>query len=229
MRGWPGSTFSSFRFKAMITINKNSSSKSHPIGSEAVRKTFTDWATLYDATHGWLPKRREARLALGIRRGDRVLDLATGTGLNLPHLRELVGEEGRVTGVDVTPAMLNIARARIERRGWNNVEVREGDAAALEFPDASFDKVICAYALSIIPDYARAIQEARRVLVPGGRFVSLEMQAMARALPGWLQPVPHLCAVDMSRRTQEEIRRVFPNLELRKYWLGMILIAVATK
>lgn len=196
---------------------------------DAVRKTFTAWAPIYNPIHVWLPKRREARLALGVQRGDRVLDLATGTGLNLPHLRELVGEEGHVVGVDLTPAMLDIARAQIERHGWKNVEVREADAANLPFPEASFDKVICAFALNIIPDYVRAIEEVKRVLVPGGRFVSLEMEAKIHNLPRWLQPVPHICAVDMSHRMLDELRRVFPNTRVRKYWLGMVFVAVATK
>lgn len=195
-----------------------------------VRKTFTAWAPIYNPTHGpLLPKRREARLALGVERGDRVLDLATGTGLNLPHLRELVGAEGRVTGVDLTPAMLDIARAQIERHGWENVEVREADAAALPFPDASFDKAICAFALNIIPEYVRAIEELKRVLVSGGRFVSLELESKIHSLPRWLQPVPHICTIDMSHRMLDEIRRVFPDTQVRKYWLGMVFIAVATK
>lgn len=192
----------------------------------AVRKTFTDFAPRYDAMHSWLP-RREARLALGVETGDRVLDLATGTGLNLPHLRKLVGKEGRVVGVDLTPAMLDVARQRITRSAWTNVEAREADAAQLPFPDASFDKVICAYALNIIPEYVRAIEEVRRVLVPGGRFVSLEMQL--HSLPRWLQPTMNICAVDMTHRTLDELRRAFPTLQVRKRWLGMMFIAVATK
>ena len=66
---------------------------------DAVRKTFTNWAPFYNPTHGWsLPKRRAARLALDLRPGEGVLDLACGTGLNFPHLRELVGEHGQVVG-----------------------------------------------------------------------------------------------------------------------------------
>ncbi len=196
---------------------------------DAVRKTFTDWAPVYNPTHGWLPKRRAARLALGVQPGDCVLDLATGTGLNLAHLRELVGDEGRVIGVDLTPAMLDIAHTQIERRSWKNVEVREADAAQLPFPAASFDKAICSFALSIIPDYVRALEEVKRVLVPGGRFVSLEMESKLHNVPRWLQPVSHICDVDMSHHTLDELRRVFPHTQVRKYWLGLIFIAVATK
>ncbi len=148
--------------------------------------------------------------------------------MNFAHLRELVGEEGYVLGVDVTPAMLDIARQRIVRRGWKNVEVRESDAARLPFPDASFDKAICTFALNIIPDYVRAIQEVKRVLVPGGRFVSLEMQSSNHRLPGWLKPMMNICAVDMSHQTLDELRHVFADVWVRHYWMGMFFITVAT-
>lgn len=197
---------------------------------DAVRKTFTDWAPIYNPTHGWtLPKRRAARLALDLKLGDRVLDLACGTGLNFPHLRQLVGEQGQVVGVDLTPAMLNIARKMIVTKGWKNVEVREADAANLPFSDSYFDKVIISFALNIIPDYVKAIQEVRRVLVPGGRFVALEMQAGIHSLPAWLQPLSHICAVDMTHDTLSAIQDVFKQVELHRYWLGMIFVAVAKK
>jgi demethylmenaquinone methyltransferase/2-methoxy-6-polyprenyl-1,4-benzoquinol methylase len=197
---------------------------------DAVRKTFTDWAPFYNPTHGWtLPKRRAARLALELRPGDRVLDLACGTGLNFPHLRELVGERGGVTGVDLTPAMLDIACKVIETRGWKNVELQEADAADLPFPDASFDKVIVSFALTIIPEPIKALEEIWRVLVPGGRFVALEMRAGIHSLPAWLQPLPHICAVDMRHDTLHEMRSVFGTVEVKNYWFGMIFVAVATK
>ncbi len=197
---------------------------------DMVRKVFTDWAPFYNPTHSWtLPKRRAARLALDLKPGDRVLDLACGTGLNFPHLRELVGEGGQVVGVDLTPAMLDIARKQIKGSDWKNVEVREADAANLPFPDASFDKVIISFALTIIPESLKAIEEVRRVLVPGGRFVALEMRAGIHSLPAWLQPLPHICAVDMSHDTLDEIRHVFQDVDVRAYWMGLIFVAVAQK
>lgn len=102
---------------------------------EQVRETFTDWAPRYNATHAWrILKRREARLALRAQPGDRVLEIACGTGLNFPHLRQLIGDQGSLMGVDITTAMLNIARQEIARHGWQNVEVREADVARLPFP-----------------------------------------------------------------------------------------------
>ncbi len=197
---------------------------------DAVRKTFTDWAPLYDATHGSaLLKRREAVLALGLERGDRVLDLACGTGLNLAHLRERVGEEGHVTGVDLVPAMLRLANQRIARHRWKNVETREADAARLPFPEASFDKAICSFALNIIPDHVRAIREVERVLAPGGRFVSLEIQSTQGDVPGWLEHMAAVCAVDTRRQTLGPLQSAFTNVQVRRYWWGMISLAVAEK
>jgi demethylmenaquinone methyltransferase/2-methoxy-6-polyprenyl-1,4-benzoquinol methylase len=197
---------------------------------DAVRKTFTGWAPYYNPTHGWtLPKRRAARLALALQLGDRVLDLACGTGLNFPHLRELVGERGHIIGADLTPAMLDIARQLIASKGWQNVDVREADAAYLPFADASFDKVLISFALTIIPDYVKAIEEVHRVLVPGGRFVALEIQAGMHSLPTWLQPLPHICAVDMSHDTLPAIQKVFPQVYVSYYWMKMIFVAVAQK
>jgi len=202
---------------------------------EQVRKAFTDWAPRYNATHAWgLLKRREARLALDVQPGDRLLEIACGTGLNFPHLRRLTGDRGSIVGVDLTPAMLDIARQQIARKGWTNVEVREADAARLPFPDASFDKAFCAFALNIIPDYERAIAEVWRVLVPGGRFAALEMRSMdVSSLSGWLGNLAHrlmgVCAVDSSHRTLEAIQEAFGEVQLRRYLAGMVFTAVARK
>ena len=202
---------------------------------EQVHKTFTEWAPRYNATHGWrLLKRREARLALGVLAGDRVLEIACGTGLNFPHLRQLIGDNGSLTGLDLTPAMLDIAQLEIERHGWKNVEVRQGDAARLPFPDDSFDKAFCAFALNIIPDFERAIAEVWRVLVPGGRFVALEMRSMdVSSLSGRLGHLAHrlmgVCAVDTEHRSLDAIQTTFGEVQVRRYLGGMVFIAVGTK
>jgi ubiquinone/menaquinone biosynthesis C-methylase UbiE len=196
----------------------------------AVRKTFNDWAPVYNATHAWsLPRRHTARLALGLKPGQRVLDLACGTGLNFSHLRELVGEPGQVTGVDLSPRMLDVARKLIAAHGWKNVEVREADAASLPFPDASLDQAIVSFALNIIPDYVGAIEEVKRVLVRGGKFVALEMTPALHALPAWLQPIPHVCGVDMTHDALGELQRAFGAIDVRHYWLRMVSLAVCTK
>ena len=91
------------------------------------------------------------------------LEVAIGTGLNLPHYAADV----RLTGVDFSPAMLDLARRRAEQLG-RPVDLREADASALPFTPASFDTVVCTYGLCAIPDDSRAVSEMNRVLRPGG-------------------------------------------------------------
>ena len=98
-----------------------------------------------------------------------VLEIGVGTGRNLPYYPAHV----RLTGVDLNPAMLDIARRRVADLG-REVDLRLGDAQALDLPDSQFDTVVATLALSSIPDDHRAVSEVRRVLRPGGRFIVLD-------------------------------------------------------
>jgi ubiquinone/menaquinone biosynthesis C-methylase UbiE len=98
-----------------------------------------------------------------------VLELAVGTGRNLPYYRADV----RLTAIELSPQMLEIASKRAEELR-RDVDLRIGDAQALEFEDQSFDTVIIAFGLCTIPDDRAAVSEAHRVLRPGGRLVLLE-------------------------------------------------------
>jgi ubiquinone/menaquinone biosynthesis C-methylase UbiE len=98
-----------------------------------------------------------------------VLEIGIGTGRNLPHYRADVS----LIGIELSPAMLEIARARARELG-REVDLRVGDAQALGFPDDSFDAVVCTLSLCTIPDDRAAVAEVRRVLRPGGRFLLLE-------------------------------------------------------
>ncbi len=98
-----------------------------------------------------------------------VLEIAVGTGRNLRHYPDRVN----LTGIEFSPAMLEIARKAAADLG-RTVDLRVGDAQALEFPDGSFDTVVCTLALCTIPDDRAAVSEAKRVLRPGGRFLLLE-------------------------------------------------------
>ncbi|TMR88370.1 class I SAM-dependent methyltransferase [Nonomuraea basaltis] len=94
--------------------------------------------------------------------GDTI-EIAIGTGMNLP----LYPEGVRLTGVEWSPAMLDLARRRASALGIK-ADLREGDAQALDFPAAGFDTVVCTFSLCAIPDDRRAIAEMARVLRPGG-------------------------------------------------------------
>ena len=97
------------------------------------------------------------------------LEIAFGTARNLPHYAGDV----RLTGVELSPEMAAIAEDRLAEVG-RPADLRVGDAQALDFPDASFDTVVSTLTLCTIPDPALAVEEAFRVLRPGGRFVALE-------------------------------------------------------
>ena len=101
--------------------------------------------------------------------GLEVLELAAGTGL---VTRELARTAKRVVATDLSEGMLAVLRGRLDEQGSTGVEVRTADAAALGFPDASFDAVVMANLLHLLPDPAIALQEACRVLRPGGLLLA---------------------------------------------------------
>ncbi len=107
-----------------------------------------------------------------LRPGERVLDVATGVGEPALRAAAIVGAEGRVVGTDIAPEMLQIARERAEESGLDNVEFLEMDAEDLDFPQSSFDVVLCRFGLMFLSDVERALRGVRRVLVPGGRFAA---------------------------------------------------------
>jgi arsenite methyltransferase len=106
------------------------------------------------------------RLALG----ERVLDLGSGAGTDSLIAAQMVGAQGRVTGIDMTAEMLAKARAAAAEMGASNVEFVESEAERLPFPDASFDVVISNGVIDLIPDKDAVFAEVFRVLVPGGRI-----------------------------------------------------------
>ncbi|MDQ3669424.1 MAG: methyltransferase domain-containing protein [Actinomycetota bacterium] len=102
--------------------------------------------------------------------GERVLDVGSGAGTDSLVAAQMVGPEGRVTGIDMTPEMLEKARAGARELGAENVEFVEGEAEELPFPDASFDVVISNGVIDLVPDKDAVFSEIYRVLTPGGRI-----------------------------------------------------------
>jgi ubiquinone/menaquinone biosynthesis C-methylase UbiE len=132
---------------------------------ERLRRYWNKHAGSYDREMGFFDRHLfgDTRDWVCSQASGEVLEVAVGTGLNLPHYPRQV----RLTGVEWSPAMLDIARRRADELG-RQVDLRLGDAQALEFPDASFDTVVCTFSLCGIPDDRRAVGEMDRVLRPGG-------------------------------------------------------------
>ena len=106
-----------------------------------------------------------------LKEGEVVLDLGSGAGLDAFFASQKVGETGKVIGVDMTPEMLEKARANAEKMGTKNVEFRQGDIEALPIEDNSVDVIISNCVINLAPDKAKVFNESFRVLKPGGRMM----------------------------------------------------------
>ncbi|WP_373504145.1 class I SAM-dependent methyltransferase [Aestuariivirga sp.] len=139
------------------------------IDQSDVRSAYRRWAPVYDHTFG---KFVEAAARTVTARANcfsgRLLEAGVGTGLALPHYGPNLG----VTGIDLSPDMLERARERVSKRGQGNVEaLLEMDAMALEFADASFDVAVAMFVMTVVPDPARVMHELARVTKPGGKVL----------------------------------------------------------
>lgn len=172
--------------------------------------------------------------ALGLRPGDRVVEIACGTGLNFPALVAAVGPGGRVIGVDLTDAMLERARRRVRRAGWRNVELVHADAATWPFPPG-IHGILCTAGLSLISEYDDVIERAATALAPGGRMVvydfkrreggsgwSARLQALLRRPFGQTRDLAE-------RRPWESLARHLPDFEMTELYGGSAYVAVGRK
>lgn len=134
---------------------------------QAVKAAYRRYARIYDVIFGAVlqPGRRAVLEALNLKPGDRVLEVGVGTGISLP----LYPRDVRIAGIDVSLEMLEKARARVARAKLSNVEaLLEMDAEAMAFPDASFDKVVAMYVVSVVPRPEKLLEELHRVCRPDG-------------------------------------------------------------
>lgn len=144
--------------------------------TEKTRQLWEHRADHYDTGNRWEPAAvRESRRILCAGARGRTLEVAVGTGLNLRHYPPQV----ELTGVDLSPAMLDKARQKARSQGRPATLV-EGDAQDLSYNDGSFDTVVCLFALCTIPDQERALTEIHRLLVPGGRLLMADHIEYAR-------------------------------------------------
>ena len=143
-----------------------------PPPADQVARLFDQLADGYDrAALRFFPFAAD-RLAerLAPRPGEKILDVATGTGAVAVALAQRLAGSGRVMAVDIAERMLDRAYANVRRMALHNVDLHPMDAAALEFRSGYFDAVACSFGLFFMQDMADALREWRRVLRPGGRI-----------------------------------------------------------
>lgn len=138
--------------------------------AERMESYYRSTAADYDAfRERLLHGRRELVGLLPAAPGGHLVDMGAGTGSNIAHLDERRRKEyGRITLVDVSASMLAVARDRVERSGWDNVETVLASATDYRPPEGRADVVVFSYALTMMPDWFTAVDHARAILRPGG-------------------------------------------------------------
>lgn len=155
------------------------------LDNPAVTKTYRRLAPIYDKTFG---KFADAALRQTIERANQLegnlLEVGVGTGLALPHYKPQLA----VTGIDLSPHMLQRARARISKTGCGNIHsLLEMDATKLEFSDASFDVVVALYVMTVAPEPAKVMHELARVTKPGGKILICNHFSVDKGLRGIIE------------------------------------------
>ena len=162
-------------------------------------EVYTIMSEDYTKLDGYNP---DADLGLGcglptqfakIKTGDTVIDLGSGAGNDCFVARAETGETGKVIGVDFTPAMIEKARINAERRGYNNVEFRQGDIENMPVSDNTADVVVSNCVLNLVPNKQAVFADIYRVLKVGGHF-SISDIVLTGALPEKLQTVAEMYA-----------------------------------
>ena len=199
---------------------------------ERIRRLYEQEAPIYDRAMRVAERvlLGGAREWVGTRAQGEVLEIAVGTGRNVPYYAANV----RLTGIDLSPAMLDLAKSRAASLG-RNADFRLGDAEQLEFGDKSFDTVVCTYSLCTIPNDGQAVSEMWRVLRAGGTLLLAEHVrspiGVVRTCQRVLEPLAVRFAADHLLREPLDhvLAQGFVVEELVRRKLGLIELLAASK
>jgi phosphatidylethanolamine/phosphatidyl-N-methylethanolamine N-methyltransferase len=183
------------------------------VENDFVTKVYENIAWMYDYTFG--PTLHAGRIQaiqrMGIKAGDRVLEVGVGTGINAG----LYPTDCVVTGIDLSEPMLEKARERVLRKGVSNIRLLAMDAADLKFPDNSFDIVYAPYVISVVPDPVAVVREMRRVCRPGGRMVILNHFRGRHRLGAWLDRLISPLTVHIGFKSDLDLPAFLAQAELK--------------
>jgi ubiquinone/menaquinone biosynthesis C-methylase UbiE len=201
--------------------------------NERLREIWDRDAARFDKSMGWFEKYilgKDNRVWACSRANGDVLEVAVGTGLNLP----IYPADARVTGIELSPAMLEIAEQRASGLG-RQFDLRIGDAHHLPFEDESFDSVVCTFSLCSIPDVDQAVGEMKRVLRHGGKLILADHIRSSVKLVYWGQKLVERFTFsrDGDHQTRRPLDQVldhgFDVQERQRFRLGTVERLVALK
>jgi phosphatidylethanolamine/phosphatidyl-N-methylethanolamine N-methyltransferase len=156
------------------------------LDSASIVEAYRRWAGVYDTVFGGISSKGRIRAVSMVNRlpGHDVLEVGVGTGLALPYY----SRDKRITGIDLSKEMLRKARERTRRDGLTHVQtLREMDAEATDFADASFDTAVAMFVASVVPNPKRLLAEMRRLVRPGGNILIINHFAAAKGPRWWLE------------------------------------------
>jgi len=183
------------------------------VENDFVARVYENIAWGYDLVFGPTlhPGRVDAIKRMGIRPGDRVLEVGVGTGINV----DLYPRDCAVTGIDLSSSMLEKARDRVARKGIRNTRLLQMDAANLKFADDTFDIVYAPYVISVVPDPVAVTREMRRVCRPGGRIVILNHFRSSNPLMAWLERMISPLTVHVGFKSDLDLPAFLAQAELK--------------
>jgi demethylmenaquinone methyltransferase/2-methoxy-6-polyprenyl-1,4-benzoquinol methylase len=169
--------------------------------------------------------RKKAIERLDLKKGDKVLEIACGTGLNFPLLEERVGRQGLIVGVDYVKDMVNASRKLIKNKGFKNITVIKKDAAKLNLNE-KFDAVLSITGISAMPDHINALKQVKKMLKKEGILVILDSKKPNNPFLNVLTNILKWSkSYDQKKDIIRDIKKMFGNVEIKERLFGSVFIA----
>lgn len=180
-----------------------------------------------------LTHRKRAMDVLNLQEGQSVLEVGCGTGKNFPYLHKKVGESGKIIGVEYSEKMLEIARSRIAKRGYQNIELHQADAAQFT-PPHEINAALFADVLFVIPDFRLALERAISAIETDGKVSILDFKLsnnpVFKTLNGIWRRWANFYGGDFGRRPWENLEELLGGpITMEEHLLGFRYIAHGTK
>ena len=182
---------------------------------EYILRSYARYAPFYDQTFGWLLSFRGRSMAAGVtnKRPGKVLEVGVGTGISLSYYRR----EHEVHGIDISPDMLDRAQSRVTKQRLGQVSrLSIMDARELEYENGSFDSVVAAYVMSVVPEPHKVIREIERVCKPGGDVVIVNHFAAERGFRRNVEALLAPLSNKLGWRPDMPVEEILANTALRE-------------